>query len=66
VEIYVCIGAKIMLATNIWSEVGLANGSMGIIQDMSWDIRSDILSMPSVILAKFNSYTGPAFPDCRD
>jgi ATP-dependent DNA helicase PIF1 len=33
---------------------------------MSWDVGSDILSMPSVILVKFNGYTGPVFSDCGD
>jgi ATP-dependent DNA helicase PIF1 len=33
---------------------------------MSWDIGSDISSMPSVILVKFDGYTGLAFPDCGD
>ena len=65
-EIYVCIGAKVMLTTKFWSEAGLANGSVGTIQNISWDIVSDISSMPSVILVKFDGYTGPAFPDCGD
>jgi hypothetical protein len=57
VKIYVCIRAKIMLTTNFWSKVRLANSSMGTIHNMSWYARQDILSMPSVqkSLSKVNS-----------
>ena len=65
-EIYVCIRAKVMLTTNLWNEVGLANSSMGTIHNMSWDVGQDITSMPSVILVKFDGYTKPAFPDCGE
>jgi hypothetical protein len=53
-----------MLTTNLWDEVGLANGLMDIIHNMSWDVRLDISSMPLVILVKFNGYDVLAFPDC--
>jgi hypothetical protein len=52
-----------MLTTNLWSEVGLANSSMGTIHNMSWDAGQDISSMPLVILVKFDGYTESAFPD---
>ena len=55
-----------MLTTNLWNKVGLANGSMGTIHNMSWDVGQDITSMPSVILVKFDDYTRLAFPNCGE
>ena len=63
-EIFVCIGARIMLTTNLWTEIGLVNGSMGSIEDFSWDSGRSTDQLPSVILIRFDSYTGPSFPNC--
>jgi hypothetical protein len=63
-QIYICISARIMLTTNLWTEVGLVNGSMGVIEDISWDDGRQTDQLPSVILIRFDSYTGPSFPDC--
>ena len=53
-------GARIMLRANLWTEVGLVNGSMRIIQEILYEEGQRPPSLPNVILIEFNNYTGPA------
>ena len=63
-NIYVCIRAQVMLTTNLWTKVGLVNGSIGSIYNIAWDPRQDPALMPSIILIKFDEYIGPEFLCC--
>jgi len=63
-ELHVCIGARVMLTTNLWTEIGLVNGSMGTVRDLEWATGQETSTLPSMVLIQFDEYRGPDFPCC--
>jgi hypothetical protein len=54
-----------MLTTNLWTEIGLVNGLMGSVCDVTWDHRQDpSTTLPLMILIRFDEYSGLDFPLC--
>ena len=50
-KIYVCIRAWIMLSSNLQTEIGLVNGSIGTVVDITQQLRQDLTtSLPFAIL----------------
>ena len=50
-----------MLTSNLWTEVGLCNGSFGTIEQIWFGENMGPPNLPVAVLVHFPSYTGPAF-----
>jgi ATP-dependent DNA helicase PIF1 len=65
-RIYVCIGARVIFSTNLWADIGLVNGLIGIVIDLIWEADQDSnIILPFTILIQFDEYSGPVFPGCN-
>ncbi|XP_066914898.1 ATP-dependent DNA helicase PIF1-like [Clytia hemisphaerica] len=65
-EVFLAKGAKVMLTRNLWSDVGLCNGSLGIVKDIIFQRNHLPPALPITIIVKFDKYTGPSFFDDED
>jgi ATP-dependent DNA helicase PIF1 len=52
-------GARIMLTMNLWTEVGLVNGAMRIVQDLLFGEDQGPPFLPIAVLISFDKYKGP-------
>jgi ATP-dependent DNA helicase PIF1 len=58
-----CLGARVMLTENSWTERGLVNGALGTIKGFHWQEGTDIeRSVPTILIA-FDNYDGPLLED---
>jgi hypothetical protein len=66
-QIPICIGARLMLTSNIWQPVGLCNGARGTVYDIGWAPGADpVQDSPCVIMMEFDKYSGPVFLTTAD
>ena len=65
--LYICKGARVMLTMNLWPQVGLCNGTTGVVVDIIYAGNHQPPDLPIAVIVKFDNYTGPsisAIPDC--
>ncbi|KAG6990073.1 ATP-dependent DNA helicase pif1 [Fusarium oxysporum f. sp. conglutinans] len=61
-QIPICLGARLMLTSNLWQPVGLCNGARGTVYDIGWAPGAEpIQDPPCVIMMEFDKYNGPVF-----
>ena len=58
--IHLSVGARVMLITNLWVEVGLVNGAVGTVISIVYETGGPP-DLPLAVLVKFDNYTGPTF-----
>ncbi|EFZ04536.1 ATP-dependent DNA helicase PIF1 [Metarhizium robertsii ARSEF 23] len=65
-QIPICIGACLMLTSNLWQPVGLCNGARGTVYDIGWAPGANPVQEPCVIMTEFDKYSGPVFLTTAD
>jgi len=59
-ELYLGVGTRVMLRSNLWVNKSLVNGSMGTVTDLLYEEgKSSPDDSPTIIMVKFDGYKGP-------
>jgi ATP-dependent exoDNAse (exonuclease V) alpha subunit len=63
----VCLGARVMLTENLWTERGLVNGALRTVRDITWAAGDDpTKDLPLALIVAFDKYQGPTIPHADD
>uniref|UniRef100_A0A158P537 ATP-dependent DNA helicase n=1 Tax=Tetranychus urticae TaxID=32264 RepID=A0A158P537_TETUR len=60
-ELYLSVGCKVMLRSNLWTEVGLVNGALGMVRQIRYKEGDRPPSLPVVVMVEFENYNGPHY-----
>ena len=60
-EAIIClaVNARVMLSSNLWTDMGLVNGAMGTIKAICYNYGA----APVAVTVQFDTYLGPTLPD---
>ena len=64
-ELLTAIGARAILTSNLWTDAGLVNGTLGVIQQIVYNPGSSPPKPPTYVLIKFDNYVpwDESFPE---
>ena len=61
--ICLAVGARVMLSSNLWVDMGLVNGAMGTIKAICYGNDGSPPNLPLAVTVTFDSYSGPTLID---
>ena len=63
-NIYLAVGARVFINSNVWTAAGLANGAVGEIVHMQWEHQPGMgrpPALPSVVYVRVHHFRGRQF-----
>ena len=57
-ESLIAIGARVMLTSNIWTDAGLVNGALGVIQQIMYNFGNLPPKPLTYVLVRFDNFLG--------
>ncbi|XP_059078046.1 ATP-dependent DNA helicase PIF1-like [Cryptomeria japonica] len=58
-ELLLCVNQQVMLLANLWTEVGLVNGSIGLVKKIIYENNTRPPDLPRFVIVQFQNYKGP-------